>query len=387
MSPSSVVVAGGSVAGLLAAREAAAKGIKVTVLEEDSEIGTPEKCGGLVSSRISELGIPDLNKIVTNRVKRAKIFSASGISIALDVQRHNISVLDRRALDKVICSQASKAGASVFPLERVTRLENQANKIEVQSRTKKFTCDLVVDARGRSSMTGRDSTGLLPAAQYEVEGPWIDNDTVEVYLSQDHTPGFFTWVIPMGNESARVGAAGIGINGFEVVDKFLSTRPSSISKKIASSVVVSGPLVPFINDKVVSVGDAAGQTKPTTAGGIYTGGLAGVMAGKIIAESLNGDDPSILARYEKEWMAKFGSEFTFMKKARILIRRLTDKQIDNMFLSLKDSGIEEFISKEGDFDFHSRSILKALGIMGMGKLATSFAKREMSSLLSLGRIS
>lgn len=384
MSSSSVVVAGGSVAGLLAARELASKGIDVTVLEEDEEIGTPEKCGGLVSSRISEFGLADVDEVVKNKVKRAIIYSPSGASLELDVGRHNISVLDRRALDKQICSQASKAGASVIPLERVVKIEHQPNYIGVWSRTKNLNCDLLVDARGRTSLTERNSTDVLPAAQYEVEGPWIDDDTVEVYLSQKDTPGFFTWVIPMGNGSARIGAAGIGINGFKVVDRFLSTRHSSISKKIASTVVVSGPLTPFIKDRVVVVGDAAGQTKPTTAGGIYTGGIGGMIAGQKIAESLNGGNPSILNLYEKEWMARFGSEFTFLKEARRIIRRLTDQQIDNIFSSLKDSGIEEFVAEDGDFDFHSKSILKALGMKGMSKLVTSIARQEIRTLLSLG---
>ncbi len=44
-----VVVAGGSVAGLLCAREIASHNHKVLVIEEDSEIGTPEHCGGVVS--------------------------------------------------------------------------------------------------------------------------------------------------------------------------------------------------------------------------------------------------------------------------------------------------------------------------------------------------
>ena len=383
MTPSSVVVAGGSVSGLLAARELASRGIDVTVLEEDEEIGTPEKCGGLVSSRISEFGLVDVAKVITNKIKRAIIYSPSGASLELDVRRHNISVLDRRALDKQICSQASKAGASVIPLERVVKLERHPDFITVGSRTKNINCDLLVDARGRTSLAERDSNGVLPAAQYEVEGPWIDDDTVEVYLNQKETPGFFTWVIPMGNGSARIGAAGIGINGFKVVDKFLSTRRSSISKKIASTVVVTGPITPFVNDRVVTVGDAAGQTKPTTAGGIYTGGIGGMIAGQKIAESLIENNPSILSLYERDWMARFGSEFVFLKNARRIIRLLTDNQIDNIFMSLKGSGIEEFVSEDGDFDFHSKSILKALGMKGMGRLVTSIARKEIKTLLSL----
>ena len=53
-----VVVAGGSIAGLLCAREVAARGHTVLVAEKSHEVGTPEHCGGLVSaSALRELGI------------------------------------------------------------------------------------------------------------------------------------------------------------------------------------------------------------------------------------------------------------------------------------------------------------------------------------------
>ena len=52
------IVAGGSIAGLLTAREVASKGFSVLVIEEDYEVGTPEHCGGLVSiAGLEELGI------------------------------------------------------------------------------------------------------------------------------------------------------------------------------------------------------------------------------------------------------------------------------------------------------------------------------------------
>ncbi|NIP61209.1 MAG: FAD-binding protein, partial [Nitrosopumilaceae archaeon] len=53
-----VVIAGGSIAGLLCAREVAGRGFSVLVIEEDYEVGTPEHCGGLVSlMALQELGV------------------------------------------------------------------------------------------------------------------------------------------------------------------------------------------------------------------------------------------------------------------------------------------------------------------------------------------
>ena len=53
-----VIVAGGSISGLLAAREIAGAGLSVAVLEEDSEVGTPEHVvdlSALVEYKISVL--------------------------------------------------------------------------------------------------------------------------------------------------------------------------------------------------------------------------------------------------------------------------------------------------------------------------------------------
>ena len=53
-----VIIAGGSISGLISAREIAKKGYATLVLEEGFEVGSPEHCGGLVSkSALDDLGI------------------------------------------------------------------------------------------------------------------------------------------------------------------------------------------------------------------------------------------------------------------------------------------------------------------------------------------
>ena len=86
-----VVVAGGSVAGLLSAREISSKGFSVLVIEEDYEIGTPEHCGGLVSENaLKELGIEPSPKTFDSKVECAKIFSPEGKEITINSKRQKI---------------------------------------------------------------------------------------------------------------------------------------------------------------------------------------------------------------------------------------------------------------------------------------------------------
>ncbi len=76
-----VVVAGGSVAGLLCAREIASGGFSVLVIEEDYEIGTPEHCGGLVSmTGLEELGVIPFRKTFDHMIESAEIKAPNGIT-------------------------------------------------------------------------------------------------------------------------------------------------------------------------------------------------------------------------------------------------------------------------------------------------------------------
>jgi len=79
-----VVIAGGSIAGLFCAREIANKAHSVVVLEEDYEIGTPEHCGGLVStSALGQLGIIPHKKTFDHLISSAQIFAPNGKSLQL----------------------------------------------------------------------------------------------------------------------------------------------------------------------------------------------------------------------------------------------------------------------------------------------------------------
>ena len=108
------IVAGGSVAGLLCAREISSKGFSVLVIEEDYEIGTPEHCGGLVSmSGLEELGIIPYRKTFDHMIESAKITSSNGNNFTINSKKQKVVEISRRELDKQIAFQAQRNGATI----------------------------------------------------------------------------------------------------------------------------------------------------------------------------------------------------------------------------------------------------------------------------------
>ena len=373
-----VVIAGGSVAGLFCAREIAKQGHSVLVIEEDYEIGTPEHCGGLVSiSGLEQLGVVPHRKTFDHLIETAEIFAPGGKSFSINSSKQKVAEIDRRELDKQIAYQAQKNGAEI----KVRTSFKEKTEDGVITSDGKIKCKIIVDARGVSSLIHKDRTGILASAQYEVYADWIKKGKVEVYLDQVKYPGFFSWSIPLGDGFGKVGVAGKGINAAEALEEFLLQKGKySTIRKIYAPIWVKGPIEKFVTDNVVTVGDAAGQSKPTTAGGIFSCGMGGIFAGRAISKFLDSGKKSDLNEYKKNWNEKFEKEFEKQLLARKILERIDNKTIDKLFDSITPEVIED-ISDKDDFDFHTSSLIKLLGLKGSLKAANALLGGEIKKLL------
>ena len=374
-----VVVGGGSVAGLLSAREIASKGFSVLVIEEDYEIGTPEHCGGLVSiAGLEELGIVPFRKTFDHMIESAEITSPNGKSFTINSKKQKVIEISRRELDKQIAFQAQKNGAEI----KVRTSFQEITDSGIRTNEESIDCKIFVDARGVSSLIHKDRTGILSSAQYEIYADWIKKGKVEVIFDQEKYPGFFAWIIPSNEGKGKVGVAGKGINVSDTLDKILKERGKfSTIRKIFAPIWVKGPIEKFIDGKTVIVGDAAGQAKPTTAGGIYTSGMGGVYAGQAISKFLETNEISDLQEYQKKWTNRFGKEFEKQIIARKILQRIDNQTINKLFESITPEITNEISDKE-DFDFHTSSIIKLLGIKGSLKTAQTLIGAEFKKILS-----
>ena len=96
------------------------------------------------------------------------------------------------------------------------------------------------------------------------------------------------------------------------------------------SPVPTEPVETSYTDRILVVGEAAGQVKTTTQGGIYYGMLCAAMAAEVIAEAARRDDfrAQTLRRYEQLWTQAIGQELKMGSTLRHLFSRLSDSQID-----------------------------------------------------------
>jgi len=210
----------------------------------------------------------------------------------------------------------------------------------------------------------------------QVEVPAKEADEVEVYFGRETAPGFFGWLVPTADGKARVG--------------LLSRRaPEEHLKKLLDSLASQGKIVPgegkpsygtiplrplrrTCGDRILAVGDAAGQVKPTTGGGIYYGMLCADIAASVLNKALHRDDLSArkLSEYEREWRRRLGRELTIGYWARKLFERLSDQRIDRLFDVIKNRQIDKALLEADDvsFDWHSRAIMKLFGRAVIGSI-------------------
>ncbi|MFC1910158.1 NAD(P)/FAD-dependent oxidoreductase [Chloroflexota bacterium] len=121
-------------------------------------------------------------------------------------------------------------------------------------------------------------------------------------------------------------------------------------------------------ERMLVVGDAAGQVKPTIGGGIYYGLLCADIAANVLKTALDKDDLSTwrMSRYQREWMKTLGRELNIGYYARKIFEGLSDKRFDRIFEIIKRNEVNKLVSQSSDisFDWHSKSIIRMLRSLG-----------------------
>ncbi|MGY5860560.1 MAG: NAD(P)/FAD-dependent oxidoreductase [Candidatus Thorarchaeota archaeon] len=374
-----VLVIGAGPAGLLAANEIAKRGYSVQVLEEHEEVGKPDHCAGLLStSGLKRLGLKLPNNVIQNTVVGARIYSPAGHSIIIERGKREANVINRQLFDAWLASKAIDSGAEVSTNAKVKDFVREKGKVKsVQlSKEKQLDARAFVIAEGSRCILSK-SVGLpvvqksskYPAFQYEVSGVDIEENMVEMFYGHQIAPGFFAWIIPLGEKRARIGLAArdkskIRLDTLMKHHKIISKRMKGarIERSLGGIVLVGMPISKMAIENTVAIGDTAGIVKATTGGGVILGGMTARVAGKIVADSLSndGDVKRTLSQYTKKCKAMVFKELRMMHLAQMALTSLDDKGIDSIVKDAASMGLLDVVKSEGDMDLQGKVISRLL---------------------------
>ena len=367
-----VVTVGAGVAGSEAALEASKKNTRVLVLEEHPQVGLPSHCSGVVSIKGLELlGLEAHSSFSQKLIHGARFYPPHGESIEVRRKDPVALILNRMKLDQYIAKQAVAAGAELRAKTRASKFDRTTDgDLLTLADGSKVGAKVVIDASGAGSRLPEqaglqvpDWTQILPGLQYELVDMKEQSDLVELFFGSKRAPGFFAWSIPTGKNSARVGLASKKGNVKKFLDELVKEQwpKAMVDATKSGSVLVAGPISRCWSPGFIVVGDAAGQVKQTTGGGIVIGGFCGKLAGVAAASaaSHSGEESEeFLRNYDSQWREKFGSDLRKMGLARKLFASLSDETLDRLFGVLRDNVAE--IEEEGDMDFQGKIITRML---------------------------
>ena len=387
MSHYDVVVIGAGPAGNLCAALTAEAGLSTLVLEEHEAAGLFVNCTGIIGAEaFSRLNLP--TDQVLSHLQRITFFAPSGHSFRYDPEQPLAYIVSRQQFDQSLAELAQSQGAQYrFGYHaRLLRVDSDEVEIREQEEADPIQANVVVIATGFGTnlpaQVGLSSPReIIYGAQAEVEMDGLKD--VEIYLGREVAPEAFAWVVPLCSTDSpenSTGPARIGLVARKQAPMYfkkllnhplIRDRIRTPQPKMLLSPVPMQPMERSYADRVLVVGEAAGQVKTTTQGGIYYGMLCAGMAAEAIryAAKKGSFRSRILRRYHQAWMNTIGQELKMGLSLRQIFSRLSDSQIDALVeLGLRDD-IISLVKRLAQFDWHRDLIRSSMKLPVLKEVA------------------
>jgi digeranylgeranylglycerophospholipid reductase len=379
------VVVGGGPAGSFAALNLAKLGAGVAVFEEHTEIGVPSHCAGHLSIRsLRSLGLYPLGgRIVENTFSQANFYSPLGAELSVRLARPVTCAVDRTLFDRYLAETAEATGARYCLGSRVHSLLVEAGfvkgvSVEQKGNREEVLAKVVVDAEGISSrllkqagLSAFNRGGLVYAVESEVENVKdVASDTVEVFFGKNYAPGFYGWLIPRLDGTAKVGLATKTGNPKEFLQRLMRKHPvaskqlgkARIKRMSFHSISLGGPIARAYTNGFLAVGDVASQVKPTTGGGVVFGLTCAEIAAQVASEAVRRGDFSAdyLQLYQKRCKETVGFDVNVMLRMRKFLNALSDTQLDAALRFCARIGVDKTLRNVEEIDFQGQTLLTVL---------------------------
>ena len=343
------LVVGGGPAGLSAAERAARSG-SVLVVHRDKEIGRPVRTSeGTWLRELHRLHLPES---VCNPIDEL-VFVGPTRTARIAFQTDKPAVADVTRLYQHLAEQAIKAGTHIlcgarFLHTRPETSDSIACLISADGREVEVTARFVVDASGwrrdvvaSLGLTSRPKRMGL-GIEYEFEDLSAEKSRAALIVGSSLAPSGYGWIFPKPGNSICIGVGIIAPDASaplaKLLEQLLSTnlpkrlgfRIGRLLERHAGIVPADAPAAAVVHNRILVVGDAAGQALPLLGEGIRFAVEFGRTAGDAVAKAL--ENPSrwreYLHAYESYWQKQHYKRFLLAYHANKRLSAYTDRDWD-----------------------------------------------------------
>jgi digeranylgeranylglycerophospholipid reductase len=373
------IIVGAGPAGSYTALRLATLGVKTDVYEEHPEIGLPSHCAGHISiHRLKNLGDYPLPKgIIENTFNAANFYSPSGTQFSIKLKKPVTCSLNRAKFDQHIAAQAQQAGATFHtgtPVQSLQIANGYVKGVNLKN-SAKISSKITIDAEGISSrllrqtkLGGIDGKGLVYAVETELDQVYaVEQCAVEVYMGSS-APGFYGWLIPRPDGSAKLGLATNHGNPLTYLKQLMTKHPvakkqvkdAKILQTSYHAIPLAGPISRAYDNGFLAVGDVASQVKPTTGGGVIFGLTCGEIAARVAKSALELDDVSAktLSVYQKRCNETLSFDISVMLRLRRFLNSLSDKRWDSVLRFCNHFGVDKALSDVEEIDYQGKMLMQ-----------------------------
>ncbi len=219
----------------------------------------------------------------------------------------------------------------------------------------------------------------------QVEVALAEDRGVEVHFGNGVAPGFFAWLVPTGPGRGLAGLMARRNTGLYMKEFVHNLERTGRVRSQETGIRFGGiPLKPLRHtsaDRLLYVGDAAGQVKPTTGGGIYYGLICAQIAAEVLHRAMTRGDVSrrALSWYDRRWRRLLMRELRMGRRARWLFERLDDGQIERLFCLARSREVDRWMREYEGFSFDRHGQLLLAAARHLGPVGCLSAARTLSA--------
>jgi geranylgeranyl reductase len=383
-----VVVVGGGPSGATAARDLAAAGRSVVLLDRAGRI---KPCGGAIPPRaIRDFEIPD--HLIVAKATSARMISPKDKKVDMPIEGGYVGMVDRDVFDEWLRDRAARAGAErrTGLYERIDRDPDGVARVQYRPAGAKDASTLqgvrarrVIGADGarsqvaRQTLKGADKVPCVFAYHEIIRSPAkgqadFNGSRCDVFYQGHLSPDFYAWIFPHG-DTASIGV-GSAKKGFSLRGAIKKLRASTALKdcetvRTEGAPIPLKPLARWDNGRdIVVAGDAAGVVAPASGEGIYYAMVGGRLAAEAVEESLRTGQARALATARKKFMKANGQVFWVLGIMQHFWYR-SDKRREGFVKMCEDPDVQRltwqaYMNKElvrADPAAHARIFFKDMG--------------------------